>query len=165
MYKAFSVRCQRCTNKKITLRCIVIGACAVQFLLYIPQYRNTQHYATLKCSVKRVYAPEAHKEYYLSLPKCLREQSRQIRADLWKENSWILHHDNALSHKAIIVNEFLSKDSINIIEQPPYSPDMAPADFFLFSKLKLPLRDTRFQSIKDKREFATRTEVDSGKCI
>ncbi|KYN22659.1 hypothetical protein ALC57_04936 [Trachymyrmex cornetzi] len=61
-----------------------------------------------------------------------------------KKNPWILHHDNAPSHKAIIVNEFLAKNSTNIIEQPPYSPDMAPADFFLFPKLKLPLRGTRF---------------------
>ena len=34
----------------------------------------------------------------------------------------------------------------------PYSPDMAPADFFLFPKLKLPLRGTRFQSIEDIKE-------------
>ena len=38
--------------KKIMLRCIVIGAYAVQFLLYVHLYRNTQHYATLKCSIK-----------------------------------------------------------------------------------------------------------------
>ena len=61
MYKALSVRCQRCTKKKITLRCMVIGTYAVQFLRYIPLYRNTKHYATLNCSVKRVYAPQAHK--------------------------------------------------------------------------------------------------------
>ena len=79
----------------------------------------------------------------------LREQIRRKRSDLWKENSWILHHDNAPSHKAFIVNEFLAKNSTNIIEQPPYSPDMAPADFFLFPKLKLPIRGTRFQSIED----------------
>ena len=30
MHKALSVRCQRCTKKKIMLRCIVIGACAVK---------------------------------------------------------------------------------------------------------------------------------------
>ena len=29
---------------------------------------------------------------------------------------------------------------------------MAPADFFLFPKLKLPLRGTRFQSIEDINE-------------
>ena len=44
------------------------------------------------------------------------------------------------------------KNSTNIIEQPPYSPDMTPADFFLIQKPKLPLRGTRFQSIVDIKE-------------
>lgn len=97
-----------------------------------------------------------NKEYYLSVMRRLREQIRRKRPDLWKENSWILHHDNAPSHKAIIVNEFLAKNSTNLIEQPPYSPDLAPADFFLFPKLKLPLRGTRFQSIADIKENSRR---------
>ena len=79
----------------------------------------------------------AHKEYYLSIMRRLREQIRRKRADLLQGNSWILYQDNAPSHKAIIVNEFLSKNSTNFIEQPPYSLNMAPADFFLFPKLKL----------------------------
>ena len=56
---------------------------------------------------------------------------------------------------------------MNVIEQPPYSHAMAPANSFLFPKLKLPLRGTRFQSIENihKREFALRSEVDSGKCV
>ena len=33
---------------------------------------------------------------------------------------------------------------------------MAPADFFLFPKLKLPLRGTRFQSIEDIKENSRR---------
>ena len=68
----------------------------------------------------------------------------------------VSHHDNAPSHKAIIVNEFLSKNSTNIIEQPPYSPDMGPVDFFLFPNLKLPLRGSRFQSIEDIKEDSRR---------
>ena len=68
------------------------------------------------------------KEYYFSVTKRLREQVPRKRADLWKENSWILNHDNAPSDKEIIMNEFLDKNSTNIIEKPPYSPDMAPAD-------------------------------------
>ena len=36
----------------ITLRCMDVGTCAVQFLHYSPLYRNTQHYATLNWSVK-----------------------------------------------------------------------------------------------------------------
>ena len=46
--------------------------------------------------------------------------------------------------------------STNIIKQPSYSTDMAPADFFLFPKLKLPLRGTRFQSIEDIQENSRR---------
>ena len=56
--------------------------------------------------------------------------------------------------------EFLTKNSTNIIEPPPYSIDMAPADFFLFPKLKLPLRGTHFQSIEDIKE-TLRQELES----
>ena len=54
------------------------------------------------------------------------------------------------------MNEFLAKNSTNIIEQLPYSPDMAPADFFLIPKLKLLLRGTRFLSIEDIKENSRR---------
>ena len=43
------------------LRCMAIGACAVLFLHYIPLYRNTKHYATLKCNVKTSLRADAHK--------------------------------------------------------------------------------------------------------
>ena len=57
MYKALSVGCYRCTKKKknkkkIVLRCMAIGACAVQFLHFISLSRNTQHCATLNSSEK-----------------------------------------------------------------------------------------------------------------
>jgi len=93
-----------------------------------------------------------NKEYYLNVMKRLRENIRRKRPDLWKDNSWFLHHDNAPSHKAIVVQEFLAKNSTNVIEQAPYSPDMAPCDFFLFPKLKLPLRGRRFESIEAIKE-------------
>ena len=96
------------------------------------------------------------KEYNLSVMKRLREQIRRKRANLCKENSWILHHDNAPSNKAIIGDEFLAKNSTNIIELPPYSPDMAQSDVFLFPKFKLPLRSNHFQSIEDIKENSLR---------
>lgn len=90
-----------------------------------------------------------NKEYYLSVLRRLREAIRRKRPELWKDNSWILHDDNAPSHRALIVREYKTKNLINTIEQPPYSPDLAPCDFFLFPKLKLPLRGRRFESIED----------------
>jgi len=69
--------------------------------------------------------------------------------DLWANNSWILHHDNASSHSAIIIRKFLTKNETNTIQQPSNSPDMAFCDFFLFDRVKKPLWGTRFNSRKE----------------
>ena len=37
---------------------------------------------------------------------------------------------------------------------PPYSPDLVPADFFLFPKLKNTLKRRRFQTIEEIQENA-----------
>jgi len=49
-------------------------------------------------------------------------------------------HDNAPAHSALIVREFSARNSITVLEHPPYSPDLATWDFFLFPKYKLVLR-------------------------
>jgi len=60
-----------------------------------------------------------------------------------------LYYDNAPSHSAIIIREFLTKNETNTIQQPTNSPDMALCDFFLFNRVKKPLRRTRFNSRKE----------------
>lgn len=97
-----------------------------------------------------------NKEYYLGVMRRLRESIRKKRPDLWKDNSWILHHDNAPSHTSLIVRDFLTKHGTTVIAQAPYSPDLAPCDFFLFPKLKLPLRGKRFDSIESVKENSLR---------
>jgi histone-lysine N-methyltransferase SETMAR len=49
---------------------------------------------------------------------------------------WFLHWDNAPVHTAGEVQKYLTAKGIKTIPHPPYSPDLAPADFFLFPKLK-----------------------------
>lgn len=93
-----------------------------------------------------------NKEYYLGVMKHLRESIRKKRPELWRNNSWFLHHDNAPSHTAIVIRQFLAKNQTNTVPQAPYSPDMAPCDFFLFSRLKKPLRGHRFDSIEEIKE-------------
>ena len=58
---------------------------------------------------------------------------------LWKNNSWLLRHDNAPAHASLLVCNFLTKINTVIMPQPPYSPDLAPCDFFLFPRLKRPM--------------------------
>ena len=56
--------------------------------------------------------------------------------------------DNAPSPSSLIVTEFLAEHETKVIAQSPYSPDLAPCDFFLFPKLKYPLRGMRHESIE-----------------
>ena len=45
----------------------------------------------------------------------------------------------------VMPREFLAKNNIAVLEQPPYSPDLAPCAFFLYPKLKKVIKGTRFQ--------------------
>jgi hypothetical protein len=38
------------------------------------------------------------------------------------------------------MREFLARNSITVLENSPYSPDLVPCDFFLFPKCKFVLR-------------------------
>ena len=51
-----------------------------------------------------------NKEYYLGIMRCWHEAIRQKKLDLWANNSWILHHDNAPSHNDIVIREHLAKN-------------------------------------------------------
>jgi len=46
------------------------------------------------------------------------------------------------------VTAFLAKTSTPLCAHPPYSPDLAPNDFFLFPKLERELKGTRFESLE-----------------
>jgi transposase len=64
----------------------------------------------------------------------------------------MLHHDIAPAHASLLIREFLAKNESTVVPQPPYSPDLAPADFFLFLKLKSMLKGRRFESIEEIEE-------------
>lgn len=85
--------------------------------------------------------------YYLEVLKRLREKVR--RPELFTNNSWLLHHDNAPAHTALSVREFLASKQITVLEHPPYSPDLAPNDFFLYPKIKEILKGRHFDDIQD----------------
>ena len=57
-----------------------------------------------------------------------------------------LQHDNAPAHTSAIVTAFLKKEKVTVLPYPPYSPDLAPCDFFLFLKLKAFLAGRKYQS-------------------
>lgn len=85
--------------------------------------------------------------YYKNVLNTLRERVRRRGPDMWKNASWILHQDNAPTHTALSVKKYLAKNNITVMEHPPYSPDLAPCDFFFFPKVKFALKGTRFESV------------------
>ena len=64
-------------------------------------------------------------------------------------------HDNALSHNATIIKQFLAQRKVTVLDHPPYSPDLAPADYFLFLKVKSHLKGHLFDSISDIQKAVT----------
>jgi len=60
--------------------------------------------------------------------------------------STVLLHDNARTI------EILQKSKFELLAQLPYSPDLAPSDYHLFSPLKEALRGRRFASYQELSE-------------
>ena len=54
-----------------------------------------------------------------------------------------------------MVTSYLTEMGINAVPHPPYSPDIAPCDFWLFLKLKEGLRGNRYEEIEEMKEAVT----------
>jgi histone-lysine N-methyltransferase SETMAR len=101
--------------------------------------------------VHREFVPQGqtvNKKFYCEVLQRLRENIRRKRLDLWRMKNWILHDDNAPCHRALLVRDLANHNMLSL-PHPPYSPDLAPADFFLFPKIKMQLKGRRFHSIAD----------------
>ena len=71
------------------------------------------------------------------------------RRALFKSGQWHFHQGNTPVHNFIFITD---KIGIKTVPQPPYSPDLAPCDFWLFPKL----RGCRYETIEVLKETVTR---------
>ena len=54
------------------------------------------------------------------------------------------------------VRQFLAQKTVAVLYQPPpYSPDLAPADFFLFPRLKAAIKGARFADVNAIKDLVT----------
>ena len=60
-----------------------------------------------------------------------------------KSGQWYFHQDNEPVSTSIIFTDYLSKMGIKTVPRRPYSPDLAPYDFFLLPKLRGCCYETR----------------------
>jgi hypothetical protein len=72
-----------------------------------------------------------NKEKYIGILCRLMDAVRRKRPEKWRINSWFLLHDNVPAHQLVLVKEFLAT-----LDHPPHSPDLVPANVYLFPRLK-----------------------------
>ena len=87
--------------------------------------------------------------FYLSVLEHLWKRIRRVRPEDSAPGSWFLLHDNPPVHRAVAVQEFLAWKQVCVLHQPSYSPDLYPCDYFMFPKLKLPLKGCLFEDVQD----------------
>lgn len=85
--------------------------------------------------------------FYEEVLTRLLRRIRRVRPQLSRTGQWVLLHDNAPAHSAIRVRQFLAQRGVTVLDHPPYSPDLAPADFFLFPRMKEVLKGARFADV------------------
>jgi len=102
-------------------------------------FGKTGHVATVPMVERRT----VNSEWYTTI--CLPEVFGEIRKTN-RRRRIILHHDNASSHTSAQTTAYLSTQHIELMGHPPYSPDLAPNDFFLFPHIKNKLRGQRFST-------------------
>lgn len=105
----------------------------------------TGHIATIPLEGQRTVTANWYTSDCLPLvfaELCKRRPKTQLRGIL-------VHHDNASAHTAAKTTQFLKDLGVHPLTHPPYSPDLAPCDFYLFPITKNKLRGQRFQSCED----------------
>lgn len=105
-------------------------------------FGRTGHYATIVLEDRKTVTAEWYRNN--CLPRVL-EKVREKRP----RSRILLHHDNASSHTARQTIDYLATSDVELLGHPPYSPDLAPCDFYLFRKIKEKLRGKRFMDAEE----------------
>ena len=66
-----------------------------------------------------------------------------------KHEKVILQHDSDRHHAAKPVKTYLETLKLEVLPHPPYSPDIAPSDYYLFRSIAHGLADQLFCSYED----------------
>lgn len=82
---------------------------------------------------------------------CLPQAFQQLAEDRPRSGTRgiLFHQDNAPAHTAARTLDFLQTSGVQLLPHPPYSPDLAPCDFFLFPTIKKSMRGRSFNNSND----------------
>ena len=84
-------------------------------------------------------------KYYIALLVYLKEEITKKQPQM-KKQKVLFHQDNTPCHKLIATMAKLHELHFELLPHPPYSPDLAPSNYWLFADLKRMLQGKRFGS-------------------
>ena len=87
-------------------------------------------------------------KYYAELLRELRQAIKSQRPGKLTKGV-LLHQGNAPAHKSLVAMSAAHDCGFELIDHLPYSPDLAPLDYFLFPNLKKNLAGKRYESDED----------------
>ena len=73
-------------------------------------------------------------KYYIPLLMHLKEEITTKKWPHLKKKKVLFHQDNALCHKSIASTAKLHELHFELLPHPPYSPDLAPSNYWLFCR-------------------------------
>ena len=82
-------------------------------------------------------------DYYMALLERWKVEIAAKRPHM-KKKKVLFDQDNAPCHKSLRTMAKIHELGFELLPHPPYSPDLASSDFFLFSDLKRMLAGTKF---------------------
>jgi len=59
------------------------------------------------------------------------------RPALYCSKGWFLLHSNVPSHNAVTVKQILDTSKFSVLHHPPYSPHLAPANYFILPEIQI----------------------------
>ncbi|GFX01645.1 mariner Mos1 transposase [Trichonephila clavipes] len=71
-------------------------------------------------------------------------------SELINRKGVVFHQDNAIPHISLVTRQKLLQLEWDTMPHPPYSPDLAPSDYYLFLS---------FQNFSDGKTFTSNEEV------
>ena len=89
---------------------------------------------------------ERYRTQLMRLSRAVREKRPQYEQ---RHEKVILQHDNARPHVAKPVKTYLETLKWEVLPHPPYSPDIAPSDYYLLRLIAHSLADQQFRSYED----------------
>ena len=95
-------------------------------------------------------------KFCIKLEHSSKETIQMIQKTTAMGNWWLAASSQQCARSRITSHaEIFGKTSSHPGDWPPYSPGLVPCDFWLFPKLKSPLKGKRFQTINEIQENAT----------